>query len=46
MAKKVPDNLAGFDSFGDLIGLTFTKQETGYSQCTLEVQRLWTYVVK
>ena len=38
MAKKVPDNLAGFDSFGDLIGLTFAKWEKGYSQCTLEVQ--------
>ena len=38
MAKKVPDNIAGFHSFGDLIGLTFTKWETGYSQCTLEVQ--------
>lgn len=38
MAKKVPDRLEGFDSFGDLIGLKFTKLGNGYTQCKLEVQ--------
>jgi len=30
-------NLKGFHPFGDLIGLSFTKFENGYSQCTLDV---------
>ena len=38
MPRKFPDKLEGFDSFGDLIGLTFTKLDRGYTQCTLEVQ--------
>ena len=29
--------MKGFHPFGELIGLTFTKLERGYSQCTLEV---------
>jgi len=29
--------MKGFHPFGDLIGLTFTRLEKGYSQCTLEV---------
>ena len=37
MAKKVPLNTKGFHPFGDLIGLKFTRLESGYSQCTLEV---------
>ncbi len=27
----------GFDSFGEYVGLTFTKWDKGYSQCTVEV---------
>jgi len=37
MPKKFPQKLEGFDPFGELIGLTFTKLENGYSQCVLEV---------
>ena len=37
MPKNFPLNLKGFHPFGDLIGLKFTKVETGYSQCILEV---------
>jgi len=37
MPKKVPQNIEGFDLFGDYIGLTFTKWEKGYSRCVLEV---------
>lgn len=37
MVKNVPLNMKGFHPFGELIGLTFTKLEKGYSQCTLEV---------
>jgi len=37
MPKKVPQQLEGFDPFGDLVGLTFTKWEKGYSQCVVEV---------
>jgi len=35
--KKFPSNLEGFDPFGELIGLTFTRCENGFSQCLLEV---------
>jgi acyl-CoA thioesterase len=37
MAKQVPKSLEGFDPFGALVGLRFTKWETGYSRCILEV---------
>ena len=37
MSKNFPLNMKGFHPFGELIGLTFTKLEKGYSQCTLEV---------
>ena len=37
MPKKFPQKLEGFNPFGELIGLTFTKLENGYSQCVLEV---------
>jgi len=37
MPKNFPMNLKGFHPFGDLIGLSFTKFENGYSQCTLDV---------
>ena len=37
MPKKIPQKLEGFDPFGELIGLTFTRCENGYSQCVLEV---------
>ncbi|MFC1848248.1 PaaI family thioesterase [Chloroflexota bacterium] len=37
MAKKFPAEMEGFDPFGDLIGLTFTKCENGLSRCLIEV---------
>ena len=37
MAKKFPAELEGFDPFGDLIGLTLTRCENGFSQCFIEV---------
>ncbi len=37
MPKKFPQKLEGFDPFGDLIGLTFTRCENGLSQCLIEV---------
>jgi acyl-CoA thioesterase len=37
MPKKVPPKLEGFDPFGALVGLTFTKWEEGHSQCVLEI---------
>ena len=37
MPKKVPVKLEGFDPFGALVGLTFTRWEEGYSQCVLEI---------
>ncbi|MHA1915753.1 MAG: PaaI family thioesterase [Promethearchaeota archaeon] len=37
MAKKIPLQSKGFDPFGDLIGLEFTKLEKGHSQCKLKI---------
>ena len=37
MPKKFPLKSAGFNPFGELIGLNFHKCKKGYSQCTLEV---------
>ena len=37
MPKKIPLKSEGFNPFGDLIGLTFTRCENGYSRCVLEV---------
>ena len=39
MSKKMPQDVEGFNPFGDLIGLTFTRVEKGCSQCVLEVDR-------
>jgi len=39
MAKKFPLNVKGFHPYGELIGLTFTKLEKGYSQCTLNIEK-------
>ncbi|MFW9821775.1 MAG: PaaI family thioesterase [Candidatus Thorarchaeota archaeon] len=39
MVKNIPLNVKGFHPFGELIGLTFTKLEKGYSQCKLEVDK-------
>ena len=39
MPKKMPQYVEGFNPFGDLIGLAFTKAEEGCSQCVLEVDR-------
>jgi acyl-CoA thioesterase len=38
MAKKTfPLKSKGFNPFGELIGLNFTKSEEGYTQCKVEV---------
>ena len=37
MPKKVPQKMEGFNPFGDLIGIKFTKADNGYCQCVLEV---------
>ena len=37
MTKKFPLNTKGFHPYGELIGLTFTNLEKGYSQCTLKI---------
>lgn len=37
MPKNFPLNSEGFNPFGELIGLNFSKCEKGYSQCILEV---------
>ena len=38
MTKKFPLNAKGFHPYGELIGLTFTKLEQGYSQCILHTE--------
>lgn len=38
MPKKFPSESEGFHPFGELIGLTFSKTEKGYSECVLEVK--------
>jgi len=37
MPKKMPQYVEGFNPFGDLMGLAFTRAEKGCSQCVLEV---------
>lgn len=37
MTNKNPLQTKGFHPFGDMIGLTFTKIEKGFSQCVLKV---------
>jgi acyl-CoA thioesterase len=37
MAKKLSPQTKGFSPFRELVGVTFTKVENGYSQCILEV---------
>jgi acyl-CoA thioesterase len=37
MPRKFPLDPKGFNPFGELIGLNFTKCEKGHSQCVLEV---------
>ena len=39
MTKKIPLNTKGFHPYGELIGLTFTKLDKGYSQCTLNIEK-------
>ena len=38
MPKHVPQGSKGFNPFADLIGLSFTKQESGWSKCQLNVE--------
>ena len=37
MSKKFPIESKGFSPFRDLVGVTFTKVESGFSQCVLEL---------
>ena len=37
MPKEVPQSSEGFNPFGELIGLRFSKFDNGYSQCSLNV---------
>jgi len=37
MAKTFPMNASGFHPFGELIGLQFSKNEDGFSRCSLEI---------
>ncbi|MFX1504236.1 MAG: PaaI family thioesterase [Promethearchaeota archaeon] len=39
MMKDLPIDSKDFHSFGDLIGLKFTKVKKGYSQCVIEVNK-------
>ncbi len=39
MSKNFPLSSAGFNPFGDLIGLNFTKFEKGISQCQLTITK-------
>lgn len=39
MPKKFPTVSKGFNPFCDLIGLTFTKFQNGYTQCTLNLTK-------
>jgi acyl-CoA thioesterase len=39
MTKKFPLNTKGFHPYGELIGLTFTKLDKGYSQCSLNIEK-------
>src|SRR5512136_1064263 len=39
MPKGYPMGVKGFSPFRDLVGVTFTKVDNGYSQCTLEVDK-------
>jgi len=39
MPKDVPQDLEGFDPFGGLIGLKFTRYGNGSSQCVLQVEK-------
>lgn len=39
MPKQAPETAAGFNPFGELLGLTFTEMEQGRSQCQLEVKQ-------
>ncbi|MHA2035801.1 MAG: PaaI family thioesterase [Promethearchaeota archaeon] len=39
MTKKFPLNAKGFHPYGELIGLTFTKFEKGFSQCTIKIEK-------
>jgi acyl-CoA thioesterase len=35
--KKIPQEVEGFNPFGDLMGISFVKADGGYSQCLLKV---------
>lgn len=37
MPRKLPEDMEGFNPFGDYIGLEFTKTGKGHSQCTLDI---------
>lgn len=39
MPKKFPQDLEGFNPFGDLVGITFTGVDNGTSRCVLEIDK-------
>jgi acyl-CoA thioesterase len=39
MARRYPIETKGFSPFRDLVGITFTKVEGGYSHCAVEVEK-------
>ena len=39
MSKRYPIGAKGFSPFRELVGVTFTKVEDGYSHCVLEVDK-------
>lgn len=39
MSKRYPIAAKGFSPFRELVGVTFTKVENGYSHCVLEVDK-------
>jgi acyl-CoA thioesterase len=39
MARRYPVDAKGFSPFRDLVGVTYTKVEDGYSQCAFEVDK-------
>jgi acyl-coenzyme A thioesterase PaaI-like protein len=39
MPRGYPRGAKGFSPFRDLVGVTFTKVDSGYSHCVLEVDK-------
>ena len=39
MLRQLPEDMKGFNPFGDYIGLKFTQTGKGHSRCTLEINQ-------